>query len=416
MPAKRPLRPRILLIEDNVDRIALFRQWLADTPYLPVEVTSGGQAMGMLHYGADGVAGICLDHDLNSQPRTLSDEWVSGSDVVSLICRKVPKTVPILVHSMNTVRAPDMVKRLSRSGFSVTRIRMVILNRANFNARLANVTDSWESVSDSASPTSGSMRDSALPPWVIFHIPHDSTEIPAEVLDQFVLDGPAFRQELLHMTDHHTLALFAGASASPGQIVRAPVSRLVVDVERFEDDEQESMARCGMGAVYTHTSCGAPLRHPLSPIQRQALIASWYRPHHARLAQVVQNALDVHGRATVIDAHSFPSMPLPYESNQSLDRPQVCIGSDDFHTPLPLRDAFVEIFRAAGYEVRLNTPFAGALVPSMHYRRDSRVTAILVELNRSLYMEESTGERNQDFDRVSASIQQCVREAIAIAT
>lgn len=144
MPDKPPLKPRILLIEDNIDRIALFRQWLTGTPYLPVEVTSGGQAMGMLRYGAEGVAGICLDHDLNSQPRTLSDEWVSGSDVVSLICRKVPKTVPILVHSMNTVKAPDMVNRLAGSGFSVTRIRMVILNQANFSDWLADVTVSWE--------------------------------------------------------------------------------------------------------------------------------------------------------------------------------------------------------------------------------------------------------------------------------
>ncbi|MDP1740961.1 cyclic-phosphate processing receiver domain-containing protein [Polaromonas sp.] len=148
MPNKPTLQPRVLLIEDNADRIALFRQWLSGTPYIPVEVTSGGQAMGMLKYGAEGVAGICLDHDLNSQPRTLSDEWVSGSDVVNLICRKVPKTVPILVHSMNTVKAPDMVKRLSGAGFSVMRIRMVILNQANFSDWLADVSISWEDRSE----------------------------------------------------------------------------------------------------------------------------------------------------------------------------------------------------------------------------------------------------------------------------
>ena len=148
MPNKPPLKPRILIIEDDGDRLALFRQWLSGTPYLPVEVTSGGQAMGMLHHGAEGVAGICLDHDLNSRPRTLSDEWVSGSDVVSLICRKVPKSVPILVHSMNTVQAPNMVKRLMGAGFSVTRIRMFILNRGNFHDWLCDVTDAWEDWSE----------------------------------------------------------------------------------------------------------------------------------------------------------------------------------------------------------------------------------------------------------------------------
>lgn len=143
--AKVPiLRPRILLIEDNPDRLHLFRQWLHDTPYLPVEVTSGGQAMGMLRYGAEGVAGICLDHDLNSRPRTLSDEWVSGSDVVNIICRKIPSSVPVLVHSMNSVKAPDMVKRLQAARFSVTRVRMVILDRFIFDRWLGDVTEAWE--------------------------------------------------------------------------------------------------------------------------------------------------------------------------------------------------------------------------------------------------------------------------------
>lgn len=49
-----------------------------------------------------------------------------------------------------------------------------------------------------------SMPESSFPEWVIFHVPHDSAEIPGEVAAQFVLDAAALRQELLLMTDHHT--------------------------------------------------------------------------------------------------------------------------------------------------------------------------------------------------------------------
>jgi phosphosulfolactate phosphohydrolase-like enzyme len=43
-----------------------------------------------------------------------------------------------------------------------------------------------------------------FPEWVIFHVPHDSKVIPAEVRHQFALDDVALMQEIIKMTDHHT--------------------------------------------------------------------------------------------------------------------------------------------------------------------------------------------------------------------
>jgi hypothetical protein len=65
------------------------------------------------------------------------------------------------------------------------------------------------------------------------------------------------------MTDHHTLALFSDGE-SDVQVVRAPVSRLVVNVEHFAKDEEEFMASRGMGAIYTVTSQLNPLRRRLT--------------------------------------------------------------------------------------------------------------------------------------------------------
>lgn len=92
----------------------------------------------------------------------------------------------------------------------------------------------------------------ALPPWVVFHLPHDSRVIPHDVRDQFVLSDAELEHELLAMTDHHTFELFAHGIPAE-QVVRFPVSRLVVDVERFERDEDEPMAERGMGVVYART-------------------------------------------------------------------------------------------------------------------------------------------------------------------
>lgn len=250
---------------------------------------------------------------------------------------------------------------------------------------------------------------SHLPPFVIVHVPHDSCLIPASVRQQLLLEDDALTTELVRMTDHQTLSLFT-SEVPASQIVCAEVSRLVVDVERFEDDEP--MSKLGMGIVYERTSDGAPLRRPITPTERRTLKDTWYHPHHERLMAMTQQSLDQHGRALLIDAHSFPSKPFPYELDQSLDRPEICIGTDDFHTPPLLATAFVNAFRLGGFDVRVNAPFAGALVPQRHYRADSSVSAVMVEVNRRLYLHEVSGVQNPEFTDVRDRIRHCICEAI----
>ena len=250
-----------------------------------------------------------------------------------------------------------------------------------------------------------------LPKWVIFHVPHDSTVIPSSVRHQFVLDDEELRMEVIKMTDHLTLKLFT-QSVPENQIVHAPVSRLVVDVERFEADENEPMALSGMGIVYERTSSGNILRGPITNSERQSLIEIFYRPHHERLASMTQQLLQQFGRALLIDAHSFPSVPLPYEADQRDSRAEICIGADDFHTPPFIRDAFMTSFRDAGFDIRLNEPFSGALVPLCYYQSEPRVNAVMIEVNRSLYIDETNGHPNENFESVAASIRQCMQRAI----
>lgn len=250
-----------------------------------------------------------------------------------------------------------------------------------------------------------------VPAFVIFHVPHDSTVIPAYVRQQFILGDEELAAELVRMTDHLTLELLA-AGVPAHQMVRAKVSRLVLDVERFEDDRLEPMSAQGMGIVYERTSAGLDLRRPITSSERQALLDAWYHPHHERLGSVTQKILDEHGRALLIDSHSFPSKPLPYEFDQRTDRPEICIGTDAFHTPKSLEVAFIDAFRNGGFDVRLNAPFSGALVPMRYYRTDGRVSAVMVEVNRALYLDESSGRRNSDFDAVGKEIRRCIQKAI----
>lgn len=257
-----------------------------------------------------------------------------------------------------------------------------------------------------------SMSDQC-PPWVIFHVPHDSTLVPSGIRHQITLSDDDLAEELVKMTDHLTLSLFA-SGVPVAQVVRAPVSRLVVDVERFEDDQQESMAGRGMGAVYAVTSSLKSLRRPLHQGERDDLMQAFYRPHHAQLEAAVSAAVYAYGRCLVIDCHSFPSVALPYElADPDLGRPDICIGTDAFHTSAELASAFVSAFKREGWSVSLNDPFAGALVPSGRYQQDRRVSAVMVEINRGLYLQEHDGTPLPSFWDVSSRIKNCCVGAIA---
>lgn len=232
---------------------------------------------------------------------------------------------------------------------------------------------------------------------IVLHIPHASTYIPEDVRPTLLLDDDELEDELLRLTDHFTDELFGRLIAGAAEIV-FPVSRLVVDPERFEDDRLEPAARHGMGVIYTRGSRGQVLRAPPTAKQRGALLGRFYYPHHRRLAAAVQERLTAFGRCLVFDCHSFPRIPLPTE--RSGFRPDICIGTDPFHTPSGLRDAAVSAFESVGFSVLVDHPFAGAIVPATWHSHDQRVSALMTEVARWLYMDELSAERCCDFNLV----------------
>jgi N-formylglutamate deformylase len=250
--------------------------------------------------------------------------------------------------------------------------------------------------------------------WVI-HLPHASTIIPATVRPELLLSDQDLALEVLRMTDHLTDKLVATA-LSTAQRVRFPVSRLVLDPERFAIDADEPMSRVGMGVIYERTSHGAPLRLPLAPAARQRLLETYYAPHHASLEASVASALERYGRCSILDTHSFPSRPLPYELDQSSDRPDICIGTDEFHTPAPLADEFVRRFSAEALAVARNRPFSGTIVPMRYFRNDRRVMSVMIEVNRRLYLDEATGKAGKRFGHVQSTLARVLEAVVDMPT
>lgn len=228
---------------------------------------------------------------------------------------------------------------------------------------------------------------------VLVHVPHAGLEIPADVRAGLVLDDAALRAELLAMTDHGTAELATGLADLGATLLVNRTSRLVVDVERYPDPLAEPMEAVGMGAVYTRTSQLAPLREGdadrLARI-RADLVGRFHIPWHEALTEEVDRLLVRHGCCTIVDLHSYPSRPLPYELSPDTPRPEVCIGTDPWATPPALVQRAEEVLAAHGFATARDTPFSGALTPAAHAGNPS-VASLMIEVRRDVVVDETTG-------------------------
>jgi N-formylglutamate amidohydrolase len=245
---------------------------------------------------------------------------------------------------------------------------------------------------------------------VILHVPHSSRAVPADVRRGIVLGDAALERELDHITDAHTARIAATAAercaTMPWQFVNQ-LSRLVVDPERFPDEREEMLA-AGMGAVYTRTTHQEELR-PAAHDGRP-LIDRYFRPYTAAMTDAVTERLNAVGRAVIIDVHSYPTERLPYELHGDGPRPPICLGRDAFHTPAELLSRAEKAFAGFG-RTAVNSPFAGTYVPVKYYGNDPRVTALMIEIRRDVYMSEPGGPPGPGLDALAAALAELVDRA-----
>lgn len=192
---------------------------------------------------------------------------------------------------------------------------------------------------------------------LIIHIPHSSEYMPEDCRQEMLPGGDERRREISRMIEKYTAGLFM-----PERTVwlRFPVSRLVCGAERFRFDADESMSAVGMGAAYERASDGRKFRE-LSPDGKERMLREYNDAHHAFLSAMVREKLAGFGLCIIMECRSFSDVPLPYETQRALPRPDFCIGTHAYHTPPELSELCVGLLRGEGFSVRANSPCGGAL-------------------------------------------------------
>jgi N-formylglutamate amidohydrolase len=238
---------------------------------------------------------------------------------------------------------------------------------------------------------------------IILHIPHSSTHIPLK--EGFVVDENYLAKEMLKLTDWYTDDLFYSAE---DEMIVAEFSRIFCDPERFTDDSQEVMAQYGMGVLYEKSDNGEDIR-VVTPELKEKVLTSYYWTHHHKLSLAVKNQLDTHGKAMIIDCHSYPSTPLKRDLDKNPRRPDFNIGTDSYHTPKELIDLSISFFKKAGYTLGIDWPYKGSIVPLEHYQKNKNVSTIMLEINRALYLNEPTNQKSETYSQIKQITSEYIR-------
>jgi N-formylglutamate deformylase len=62
--------------------------------------------------------------------------------------------------------------------------------------------------------------------------------------------------------------------------------------------------------------------------------------------------------------------------------------------------------------VAVDRPFSGAIVPLAHHRKTPAVRSLMIEVNRALYMDETSGQRLVGMPRFQETLQRVLRGLI----
>lgn len=218
---------------------------------------------------------------------------------------------------------------------------------------------------------------------VLIHIPHDSIAVPNELIDgcEFALNFADFNNAVKKMADAGAYEIGSryrtNCNVGTPYLIKSNVSRIIVDMERFDDDREE-MNKIGHGVIYTTSIDGTTDIYtgkiPERVINRRKKL---YRIYSDTVAFLVGQIQKEYGSCLIIDLHSYDREPAGYELHKNESRPKICIGTNrksDERLLAAKLDRYSDI-------VGFNEPFSGSYIPEI-FIDDEYVTSVTIEMRK----------------------------------
>jgi formiminoglutamase len=219
---------------------------------------------------------------------------------------------------------------------------------------------------------------------LLVSIPHTGTDIPPEI--EAVLTSPWRARKDADWRIENLYDFAAGRGAT---MVRTPISRTVIDVNRDPSGASLYPGQATTGLCPTDTFDGEPLyRHGREPdaaeISRRRVL--YFAPYHAALSAEIARLRRAHENVVLYDCHSIRSVvPRLFEG----ELPHMNIGTNGGASCSPALQAAVEsICDGSPFSWVANDRFKGGWITREYGRPDRGVHAVQMELACRGYVDE----------------------------
>ncbi|MEO5607923.1 MAG: N-formylglutamate amidohydrolase [Polaromonas sp.] len=177
------------------------------------------------------------------------------------------------------------------------------------------------------------------------------------------------------------------------------------------DPQILSKVRLGKGLIWRTTDDGVPIyARRLSVEEVQLRIAHCWQPYHAAVGQAIDAAHARHGYSILINCHSMPAIA----SSHATDFPgeahaDFVVGDRDGSTAsAALSERVCAHLRSLGYDVAYNHPYKGVELVGRYGDPAAGRHSIQLEINRKLYMNETTLALTPGFDTLKLHLRSLV--------
>jgi len=248
----------------------------------------------------------------------------------------------------------------------------------------------------------------------VFNSPHSGRTYPSAFLSASRLTAVALRKS----EDAYVDLLLAGVVNIGATLMHAHFPRAYLDINRepYEldpalfDETLPDYANThslrvvgGLGTIARVVNEQEEIyRGPLPVSAALERIERLYKPYHATLWGLLDEARNRFGYSVLIDFHSMPSYQGDRNGNQKVD----FVLGDRFGTSCTREMVrLVERFLTGlGYKVALNKPYAGGYITERYGAPNEGIHALQIEINRALYMDEETLALRRDFRNIRAHL------------
>lgn len=233
---------------------------------------------------------------------------------------------------------------------------------------------------------------------VVFASPHSGRHYSPEFLKSSVLDERTIRTSEDAFVDQ----LLDGVPGLGAPLIVAHAPRAFLDLNRGADELDPAVVEgarsyahnprvtSGLGVIPRVVAGGRAIYHGKLPMaEARARIRDWWHPYHDGLQRLLDESRELFGQAILIDVHSMPHEAMDQIAHRAGRRPEIVIGDRyGAAAAAAIADCVEEAFRAQGFRVARNTPFAGAYIAQTYGRPAIGQHAVQIEMDRALYMDE----------------------------